>query len=203
MSTSFKFDPNRRCKKVADWPAPDRDLWMAALLPGDILDDGGPRARHSTSSNHNIAKGYGRYLSWLENRGMLDILQGPADRIVPCRVRDFVVDQEKAGVATGTVLNRLVALQVIAKISDARRDWFWINRIASSVRARHKPAWEKRHRLVAVRVLYDPLLARLQRRPFALNSFCPSTAPSQSRRAISRPHTKSTGWRMVDLDPSN
>jgi len=75
---------------------------------------------------------------------MLDILHGPADRIVPCHVRDFVVDLEKAGVATGTVLNYLVALQVIAKISDARRDWYWINRIASSVRARHKPAWEKR-----------------------------------------------------------
>jgi len=144
MAKSFKFDPNRRCKKVVDWPAPDRDLWMAALLPGDVLDDGGARARHSAGSNRNIAKGFGRYLSWLENQGMLDILHGPADRIVPCHVRDFVVDLEKAGVATGTVLNYLVALQVIAKISDARRDWYWINRIASSVRARHKPAWEKR-----------------------------------------------------------
>jgi hypothetical protein len=37
---SVKFGSNRRGKRVADWPAPDRDLWMAALLPGDILVDG-------------------------------------------------------------------------------------------------------------------------------------------------------------------
>jgi integrase/recombinase XerD len=155
MATSLKFDPTRCCKKIADWPAPDRDLWMAALLPGDILDDSGARARHSASSNHIIARGWGRYLGWLENRRMLDILQGPVDRIVPSYVRDFVVDLEKTGVATGTVLNYLIAIQVIAKISDAQRNWSWINRIASSVRSRHKPAREKRHRLVAVRVLYD------------------------------------------------
>lgn len=36
MAMSFKFDPNRRCKRVADWPASDRALWTAALLSGDV-----------------------------------------------------------------------------------------------------------------------------------------------------------------------
>lgn len=67
---------------------------------------------------------------------------------------DFIADLEKAGNATQTVLNRLVALKVIAKIADEQRDWSWINRMASAVRARHKPARPKRHRLVGVRVLF-------------------------------------------------
>jgi integrase/recombinase XerD len=155
MGTSFKFDPTRRRKKVAEWPMRDRNSWTAALLPGDILDEGGARAHHATSSNDWIARGWGRYLSWLENRGLLDVEQGPADRIVPGQVRDFVIDLEKAGVATGTVLGYLIAIKVIAKIADPRRDWSWLSRIASWVRGRHEPARPKRHRLVAVRVLHD------------------------------------------------
>jgi hypothetical protein len=155
MATSFKFDPSRRRKKIAEWPARDREIWTAALLPGDILDEGGARAYHAPSSNDWVVKGWGRYLGWLENHGILDIRQGPADRIVPDQVRDFVVDLQKAGVATKTVLNYLAAIQTVAKISDPQRDWRWINRAASSIRARHKPARPKRHRLVAVRRLYD------------------------------------------------
>src|SRR5208337_459664 len=41
------------------------------------------------------------------------------------------------------------------------RDWSWIKRIASSIRGRHKQARQKRHRLVAVRVLHDLGLKRM------------------------------------------
>jgi integrase/recombinase XerD len=161
MATNFQFDPTRRRKKVADWPARDRDAWTAALFPGDILDEGGARAHHATSPNDCVAQGWGRYLFWIENQGLLDVQQGPANRIVSGQVRDFVVDLEKTGVATGTALGYLMGIQVIAKISDPQRDWSWIKRIASSIRGRHKQARQKRHRLVAVRVLHDLGLKRM------------------------------------------
>jgi site-specific recombinase XerD len=42
----------------------------------------------------------------------------------------------------------------MAKIMGPDEDWSWMNRIASSVRARHKPARPKLHRLVSARSLF-------------------------------------------------
>jgi len=39
-----------------------------------------------------------------------------------------------------TVIARIIELKVTAAIMDAERDWSWIYRFASSMRARHKPA---------------------------------------------------------------
>jgi hypothetical protein len=48
-------DPLRRCMPVAEWPETDRRLWQAALVEGDLLDEGGSRARYSAISNRNVA----------------------------------------------------------------------------------------------------------------------------------------------------
>jgi hypothetical protein len=40
MTKILNRDPARRCKPVCEWPAEDRGLWEAALLPGDIIDPG-------------------------------------------------------------------------------------------------------------------------------------------------------------------
>jgi site-specific recombinase XerD len=42
----------------------------------------------------------------------------------------------------------------MAAIMDPGRDWSWIYRMASSIRARHQPARPKRHRLVAIERLF-------------------------------------------------
>jgi hypothetical protein len=43
MTKILHRDPDRRCKPLAEWPAIDRTLWQAALVPGDLLEDGGSR----------------------------------------------------------------------------------------------------------------------------------------------------------------
>jgi integrase/recombinase XerD len=57
--------------------------------------------------------------------------------------------------ASGTALARLIELKVTAAIMDPGRDWSWIYRMASSIRARHKPARPKRHRLVPIEKLFN------------------------------------------------
>jgi hypothetical protein len=52
--------------------------------------------------------------------------------------------------ASGTVIARLIELKVTAGIMDPERDWSWMYRMASSIRARHEPARPKRHRLVHI-----------------------------------------------------
>jgi integrase/recombinase XerD len=154
MTRILHRDPDRRCKTLEEWPAADRHLWQAALVPGDLLEDGGARATHSDYSNRNAVYGYGRWLTWLERQGLLEIESSPADRIIPARVAAYVTDLEKHN-ATQTLLNRLQELAAVAVVMDPNRDWSWIYRMYSQVRARHRPARPKRHRLVPVQELFD------------------------------------------------
>jgi hypothetical protein len=67
MTNIVHRDPERQCKKLEDWPEPDRRLWNAALRPGNLLEDGGPRFGYSHLSNLAVVTGYGRWLTWLES----------------------------------------------------------------------------------------------------------------------------------------
>jgi len=85
--------------------------------------------------------------------GLLDDRVAPADRITPDRVKAYGEDLEREN-ASGTVIARLIELKVTAAVMDARRDWSWIYRAASAIRARHKLARPKRHRLVPIEELF-------------------------------------------------
>lgn len=154
MSKNLHRDPDRRCKTLEEWPATDRDLWQAALVPGDVLEDGGARANHSECSNRNAVYGYGRWLTWLERHGMIEATHTPADRIIPARVKAYIADLEQHN-ATQTLLNRLQELRAVAVVMDPDRDWRWINRMYSRVKARHRPARPKLSRVVHAGELFE------------------------------------------------
>jgi integrase/recombinase XerD len=141
------FDPERRGMPVMEWPESDRALWRAALVAGDLLEEGGALARYAAETNRKLAKNYARWLTWLSRRGLLDEHTPPAERITPERVKAWVTDLQTIN-ASGTILARLQALYEMAKVLDTGGDWCWIRRIESRVRARHVPARAKRGRLV-------------------------------------------------------
>ena len=55
--------PERACRRIEAWPQEDRQLWQAALQPGDLIDGGGERARYRPISNRKVERGYGRWLT--------------------------------------------------------------------------------------------------------------------------------------------
>jgi integrase/recombinase XerD len=140
---------DRLCTPVEEWPQQDQLQWQAALQVEHLLEEGGCRAEHSRFSNRAMAKGYGRWLAWLASKELLDDHVAPGDRITPDRVKTYVADLEREN-ASGTVIARLIELKIMAAIMAPTRDWKWIYRMASSIRARHKPARPKRHRLVDI-----------------------------------------------------
>ena len=154
MTEFPQHGPIRLCKKLDDWPEPDQTPWRAALLPGDLFEDGGARTGYSHLSNREVVAGYGRWLTWLDRQGLLDSGLNPGHRITPSRVRAYVADLERDN-ATQTLLNRLQQLRTAAQVMVPQQDSSWINRIASTIRARHRPARPKRQRLVHSRVLFD------------------------------------------------
>jgi len=120
-----------------------------------------------------MQKGYGRWLAWLDAQGSLDVHIAPGDRITRDRVKAYARHLETEN-ASGTVIARLIELKVMAAIMDPGRDWSWIYRIASPIRARHKPARPKRHRLVHSERLLDlglGLMAKAEGERTALRRF--------------------------------
>ncbi len=142
------FDPERRGMPLTEWPRADREGWEAALAPGDLLEAGGARARYALETNRKLVKNYGRWLTWLCRRGLLDDHTPPAERITAARVKAWVADMRTIN-ASGTILARLQALYELAKVFDADRDWQWIRHIASRIRARHLPVRSKLGRMVS------------------------------------------------------
>jgi integrase/recombinase XerD len=169
MMRRLHQDPDRRCRPLGEWPDIDRHLWLAALVPGDLLEEGGPRAKFTDNTNRGIVEGYGRWLQWLDRHGLLDQTTSPADRITPDRVRAYLGDLERHN-ATQTVMNRLIQLSVAARVMSSDRDWAWLNRMAGPIRAQHRPARPKRPRLIATRDLFDlgvDLMAAAERKDSA------------------------------------
>ena len=140
--------PERACRRIADWPSEDRRLWQAALQPGDLIDGGGERARYRPRSNRKVEHGYGRWLTYLDSSGMLDAGAHPADRITPATVARYVEAMQQLGNGSQTILARLQELYEAALVMDPARDWTWIRRIASRIRARHVPVRDKTAKLV-------------------------------------------------------
>ncbi|MHB2170099.1 tyrosine-type recombinase/integrase [Alsobacter sp. R-9] len=140
--------PERACMKVADWPAIDRRLWQEALMPVDPFEPtGGTRAGHSRASNVKTEKGYGRWLTWLATTGQLDADAAPHSRITRDRVKAYVEHLEGLGNGGQSILSRLQELGDFARAVTPDRDWSFINRIASKVRARTVPVRDKRAKL--------------------------------------------------------
>jgi integrase/recombinase XerD len=137
--------PERACMPIAGWPALDRQRWLAACKPADILsiDESGARSRLSQVSNRKAEKGYGRWLTYIAINDPSALWCPPETRITPERVRAYVEALQTIGNGTATVLARLQELTEMAKVMGPNTAWGFINRIASKVRATHRPVRDK------------------------------------------------------------
>ena len=139
--------PERACLKPKDWPDEDRRQWQAACQPTDLLaiDEGGARANHAIATNYKAEKGYGRWLTFLQIADPICLTEGPALRITPERVRRYLDSLTRLGNSTATIIARLRELGEVARIMGPDKSWSFINALESQIRARHKPARDKRN----------------------------------------------------------
>ncbi len=142
--------PERQCLPAAMWPEQDRLVWEAASTPTSILEDtGGELAHLAPISQRKTAKGWGRFINHLRFNDPSALLEPVATRITLSRVRGYVRRLEELGNSTRTVLCRLQELCDAARILAPDAGFNFINRIASHVRGRHRPARPKTNRVMA------------------------------------------------------
>ncbi len=146
--------PERICLPLAQWPARDRMLWIDGTQAGSLFDAPGAGSAWSPQSRRKAASGYGRWLAWLMRLDELDPTAPPGLRVTPERVKAFL-DHLEQTVAPYSRLCRAQELYDALRVLAPDQDRAWLARICRTLRARAKPAREKRHRLKPADTLAD------------------------------------------------
>ncbi len=120
---------------------------------GDILEPGGAGADWAPHSRRKIASGYGRWVTWLDMRGLLDPDAVPAARTSPDRVRDYVQELRVIN-SPYTVLARVQELYQAIRVMAPERDWAWLRGIENRVRHAAVSVRNKRPRITPAETLY-------------------------------------------------
>ncbi len=69
------------CLHLPNWPSYDRSAWEAAFNGEDWLDDAGPGFHLRPKTREKYAEGYGHWLAWLSDHGLLNLETPPALRV--------------------------------------------------------------------------------------------------------------------------
>jgi site-specific recombinase XerD len=136
------------------WPVEDRDAYEAAIRPGDPLEPGGLGAEWSSYSRRKNVNGYGRWLTWLSIRGLLDSSIGPPDRTTRERIAAYVKDLHQLN-APLTVLTRVEELIQMLRVMVPGYNIDWLRRVAGRIRMTAVSSRNKRQRVKPSEYLVD------------------------------------------------
>lgn len=130
------------CLPFETWPEADRRAWKEAVQEPDPFGPASVASRWSERSRIKTGKGYSRWLGWCSERG-LDLQQSPADRVTRDTVRAYIDDLRLRN-ADLTVLCRVQELHDALRALAPRDDWSWLRQVQNHLRARARPARDKR-----------------------------------------------------------
>ena len=141
-----RIAPRRPCWPVPRWPAADQAAWAQAFVPGDPFNPGGLGADWAMTSRRQIASGYGKWLAWLDERGLLDPKVSPVSRATRLLVATYTKDLQ-AVYSPFTVQGRIQQVGDALRIMAPDQDLRWITRGAWRLRTKAVPLMDKRARL--------------------------------------------------------
>lgn len=136
MVGRYHIDPETAVMKIQQWPHEDRILFQKSLVKSDPFSGDGLRADCRAITNDKVAKGYGRYLTFI-TRHHPEVLGLPVEqRISNDIVKGFVENLLSVGNGKVTILDRLNELHAIAVILSPSTSFRFIKDIEARVRAR-------------------------------------------------------------------
>ena len=142
------LEPVRRCLHVHEWPELDQQAWHDATSLGHVWDDHvGRGALWRPPTLNKNRQAYGRWLSYLIHIGELDLLESPTARIIPGRVKGYVL-MLQTQIQSETVWTYVVNLHQIALAFAPNLDWGWLYRISAKLHIKKRPSKNKLQRMV-------------------------------------------------------
>lgn len=146
-------DPIRRCMPLSEWPALDRQAWEAAIHDGGFFEDVGLAAKWRPDTKRWLITGYGRYLTFLQARGLLDLQLGPAQRITKERLAPYI-EELQTQIAPKTLQGRLTALCEAMRIMAPGHSFPYLSLAKCRQKARAHATRDKGLRLVPAEDLF-------------------------------------------------
>src|SRR5882724_7342469 len=131
---------------VASWPPCDQALWRQALAPAGLFDAAGPATAWSAASRAKTEHGYGHWLRWLLDQGLLDADQPPHARATPERAEAYLRSL-MPDYASHSVVNRAQELFDAMRALVPQQDWAWLRHRVAALAAHAHPVTDKRPRL--------------------------------------------------------
>jgi integrase len=124
---------------IPEWPAIDQAAWIATLRPGDPRGPCGLAAGWGPTSCRLVEKGYGRWLTWLVERRLLDSELAPGARVSRDNVAAYTADLQIVNRGY-TIANRIQELGNAMRAMAPETDWTWLLRDANRLRSQTIPA---------------------------------------------------------------
>jgi integrase/recombinase XerD len=144
----------RRCLPIASWPEGDRLAWEAGTRSTGLFEEKNAGADWSLRSRQKTARGYGRWLCWMMEKGLLDPTLAPGARVTRPLVADYVATLS-ISCAPYTVVCRLQELHDALRVLAPEMDWRWLAEVWIRLGRRAEPVVNKRLRLRPSRDLVD------------------------------------------------
>ena len=168
MAGRYHIDPERKVLTPEHWPEQDLHLWQQSLTKADPFSSEGARAHLRQISNDKVAKGHGRFLTYIQRHHPHLFMALPEERLAPVIIKAYVEHLRSLGNSDHTLLDRLQELASMGKVLAPSLNLSFIKRIEARIRSRAKPARDKASRVIAT----DELVA--------LGLDLMSTAPQQT-----------------------
>lgn len=133
--------------KVADWPSIDRQLWVHARISRSRLDEPGWASSWRPPTIEIAERGYGSWLTWLDENEILDRSVRPAVRVTADRI-DAFAERLSNCVAGNTVSIAISGLHRALRAMEETTDFRWLDHIARHYANSAAPVANKAARVV-------------------------------------------------------
>lgn len=130
--------------KLPDWPAVDRQRYEASLVPAReplLCRDG--RRPLSPSTLKTDRDGYGSWLNYLQQHGVLNASTTPEQRVSAARIKSYVQTLQAVGVSSKSIAMYLSGTYRTLKRLCPDTDWKWLCAMVEAVRAKATPIIDK------------------------------------------------------------
>ena len=133
--------------QMEDWPRADLQAWEKAQRPGNPMQSPGAARSWRAATRKSAIGAYGRWLSFLAEKGWLDVHDGITEHMTAERVRDYI-DHLRASCSQGTIANYLAMLVMMAKALAPAAQWSWLQDLQKQMQFGARPVRNKRTRIV-------------------------------------------------------
>ena len=162
---------------LTDWPDQDRRLWQASTETGRYFQKAGKAAHWSDATKRQVQKGYAKWLWYLQDRGTLDPLALPSERISEGHLRGYLAELEHQGLASVTITSRITDLTEAIRVMEPKGDLALLRDLCARLNVRAVPSRKKAERLRAPSEIWDAAAAEM----WSIRSECELTLQAASR----------------------